>query len=48
MSIALPQRDRPFMDGKILACPLREHSTSFQLVDEFGDGQLHRLDSQAR
>jgi hypothetical protein len=27
------------MDGKILACPLREHSTSFQLVDEFGDGQ---------
>ncbi len=39
MSLALPERDRPSMDGKILACPLREHSTSFQLVDEFGNGQ---------
>ena len=38
MSLALAERDRPSMDGKILACPLREHSTSFQLVDEFGDG----------
>ena len=39
MILALPERDRPSMDGTIHACPLREHSTSFQLVDEFGDGQ---------
>ncbi|WP_028620441.1 lipase family protein [Pseudomonas sp. Ant30-3] len=39
MSLALSKRDRPSMDGTILACPLREHSTSFQLVDEFGNGQ---------
>ncbi|MFY9959759.1 lipase family protein [Pseudomonas sp.] len=39
MSLVLPQSDRPSMNGKMLACPLREHSTSFQLVDEFGDGQ---------
>ena len=39
MSLALPERDRSSMDGTIHACPLREHSTSFQLVDEFGDGQ---------
>ena len=38
MSLTLPQRDRPSMDGKMLACPLREHATSFQLVDEFGEG----------
>lgn len=38
MSLVVPERDRQSMDGKILACPLREHSTSFQLVDEFGDG----------
>lgn len=38
MSHALSKRDRPSMDGAILACPLREHSTSFQLVDEFGNG----------
>ncbi|VEF13697.1 lipase family protein [Pseudomonas fluorescens] len=28
-----------FMQGKIHACPSRGHSTSFQLVDEFGDGK---------
>ena len=39
MSLALSKRDRPSMGGEILACPLREHSTSFQLVDEFGNGQ---------
>lgn len=39
MSLGLSKRDRHFMDGAILACPLREHSTSFQLVDEFGNGQ---------
>lgn len=39
MSFTLPPRDRPSMDGTILACPLREHSTSFQLVDEFGNGR---------
>lgn len=39
MSLALAKRDRASMDGTILACPLREHSTSFQLVDEFGNGQ---------
>ena len=39
MILALPERDRSSMDGTIHACPLREHSTSFQLVDEFGDGQ---------
>ena len=27
------------MGGNIHACPLRGHSTSFQLVDEFGDGK---------
>lgn len=31
--------DVPFMGGNIHACPLRGHSTSFQLVDEFGDGK---------
>ncbi|MCK6252635.1 lipase family protein [Pseudomonas fragi] len=39
MILALPERDRSSMDGTIHACPLREHSTSFQLVDEFGDGK---------
>jgi hypothetical protein len=28
-----------FMQGDIHACPMRGHSTSFQLVDEFGDGK---------
>ncbi|CAI8923323.1 Lipase (Class 3) [Pseudomonas sp. IT-P258] len=35
----LKEQHKPFMGGKIHACPLREHWTSFQLVDEFGDGQ---------
>ena len=30
-----------FMQGNIHACPMREHSTSFQLVDEFGDGKSY-------
>ncbi|MFW0754220.1 lipase family protein [Pseudomonas sp. H11T01] len=37
--MTLPEHHRPFMGGKILACPMRGHSTSFQLVDEFGSGQ---------
>lgn len=39
MSLELPERDKPSMAGDKLACPLREHSTSFQLVDESGDGK---------
>jgi hypothetical protein len=40
MSIeSLAASDVPFMVGNIHACPLRGHSTSFQLVDEFGDGK---------
>ncbi|MFJ7314718.1 hypothetical protein ACIQVE_18545 [Pseudomonas sp. NPDC098747] len=35
----LAARDAAFMQGNIHACPLRGHSTSFQLVDEFGDGK---------
>lgn len=35
----LAASDAPFMGGNIHACPLRGHSTSFQLVDEFGDGK---------
>ncbi|MHC8336613.1 lipase family protein [Pseudomonas sp. HLT2-19-2] len=35
----LAASDVPFMKGNIHACPLRGHSTSFQLVDEFGDGK---------
>ena len=35
----LAASDAPFMTGNIHACPLRGHSTSFQLVDEFGDGK---------
>lgn len=34
----LKEQHKPFMGGKIHACPLKEHWTSFQLVDEFGDG----------
>lgn len=37
--VALAASDIPFMKGNIHACPLRGHSTSFQLVDEFGDGK---------
>ncbi|WP_375154762.1 lipase family protein [Pseudomonas sp. PDM25] len=39
MNFELPERDKASFSGDMLACPLREHSTSFQLVDEFGDGQ---------
>ncbi|KAF2389273.1 lipase family protein [Pseudomonas frederiksbergensis] len=35
----LAARDMQFMQGNIHACPLRGHSTSFQLVDEFGEGK---------
>lgn len=31
--------DVPFLRGDIHACPLQGHSTSFQLVDEFGNGK---------
>jgi hypothetical protein len=42
MSIqTLAVSDVPFMGGNIHACPLRGHSTSFQLVDEFGDGKAY-------
>ncbi|AZE49438.1 lipase family protein [Pseudomonas chlororaphis] len=30
--------EKPFFDMRMHACPLRTHSTSFQLVDEEGDG----------
>ncbi|WP_347902770.1 lipase family protein [Pseudomonas purpurea] len=40
MSLApLKDDDKPSFDGRIHTCPLREHSTSFQLVDELGDGK---------
>lgn len=40
MSIeALDPSNAAFMRGNIHACPLRGHSTTFQLVDEFGDGK---------
>jgi len=35
---SLAASDVPFMSGSIHACPLRGHSTSFQLVDESGNG----------
>lgn len=35
----LTASDAAFMQGKIHACPVRGQSTSFQLVDEFGDGK---------
>ncbi|MBK5302627.1 MULTISPECIES: lipase family protein [Gammaproteobacteria] len=38
---SLAASDIPFMKGNIHACPLRGHSTSFQLVDEFGDGKAY-------
>ncbi|MGY2337164.1 lipase family protein, partial [Pseudomonas sp. SDO5511_1_S431] len=37
--IPLKERDRPFMQGEQLACPVWGSSTRFQLVDEFGSGQ---------
>lgn len=40
MSLAsLKDGDKPSLDGRIHTCPLRGHSTSFQLVDELGDGK---------
>ncbi|MBD8604603.1 lipase family protein [Pseudomonas sp. CFBP 8771] len=40
MSLAsLKESDKPSFDGRIHTCPLRGHSTSFQLVDELGDGK---------
>jgi len=35
----LPAGDGPSMEGRIYTCPLRGQATSFQLVDEFGDGK---------
>ncbi|UST84994.1 lipase family protein [Pseudomonas siliginis] len=35
---SLPTSVTTFMQGDIHACPMRGHSTSFQLVNEFGDG----------
>jgi hypothetical protein len=37
----LSEREQAFFGGDIHACPLRGHSTSFQLVDEFGDGRAY-------
>ncbi|MGE7955126.1 hypothetical protein ACQKQA_00765 [Pseudomonas sp. NPDC089530] len=31
--------EKPFFDTRMHACPMRTHSTSFQLVDEQGDGK---------
>ncbi|MDD2050642.1 lipase family protein [Pseudomonas putida] len=31
--------EKPFFETRMHACPLRTHSTSFQLVDERGDGK---------
>ncbi|HEK0819639.1 TPA: hypothetical protein SMW48_004046 [Pseudomonas aeruginosa] len=31
--------EKPFFSERIHACPRRTHSTSFQLVDERGDGR---------
>lgn len=40
MNIETPSAtDLRFMQGDIHACPKRGHRTSFQLVDEFGDGK---------
>ena len=40
MSLAsLKDNDKASFDGRIHSCPLREHTTSFQLVDELGDGK---------
>jgi hypothetical protein len=36
---SLKDSDKPSFDGRIHTCPLRGHSTSFQLVDEQGDGK---------
>ncbi|UVM48538.1 lipase family protein [Pseudomonas sp. B21-015] len=37
--VPLKDGDKPSFDGRIHTCPLRGHSTSFQLVDELGDGK---------
>lgn len=37
--VPLKDSDKSSFDGRIHTCPLRGHSTSFQLVDERGDGQ---------
>ena len=39
MTLDQKNNDYAFMGGDIHACPMRGHSTSFQLVDEFGDGK---------
>jgi hypothetical protein len=31
--------EKPFFNNRVHACPMSGHSVSFQLVDEFGDGQ---------
>ena len=36
----MKDEDRPFFSSKMLACPLRGHFISFQLVDELGDGKI--------
>ncbi|WP_404936951.1 lipase family protein [Pseudomonas sp. JDS08PS003] len=36
---SLPPGDGPSMEGRMYTCPLRGQATSFQLVDEFGDGK---------
>lgn len=42
MNIETPSAtDLRFMQGDIHACPKRGHRTSFQLVDEFGDGKSY-------
>lgn len=38
---SLPQGDSPSMEGRVYTCPLRGQATSFQLVDEFGDGKTY-------
>lgn len=37
--MTLQERETPCFSGRILACPLRGHWTSFRLVDEQGDGK---------
>jgi pimeloyl-ACP methyl ester carboxylesterase len=39
--MTLQERDIRCFSKKMLACPLRGHWTSFQLVDEQGDGKLY-------
>ena len=42
MSLAsLKDSDKASFDGRIHSCPLREHSTTFQLVDDWqGDAPV--------